>query len=288
MEENKVEIVTSKAAMQKKARDAQLSGKTIGFVPTMGYLHEGHLSLVERARSENDIVIMSIFVNPLQFGPTEDFEAYPRDPERDSHLAEQAGVDFLFIPTAREMYKDGLSTELKAAKRTSVLCGKSRPGHFDGVITVLSKLFNITLPNRAYFGLKDAQQTAVVDILIKDLDFPIELVGVETKREQDGLAKSSRNVYLSEEERNEAAMIYKSLKEAKEMILEGERNSSVLSEKIKTTIQNHTSGIIDYIEILSYPELAPLQRLQGKIIIAAAVKFSKARLIDNIIVEIHD
>ena len=283
-----MEIVTTKAAMQKQAKELKAKGKSIGFVPTMGFLHDGHLNLVNKSVKANDITVMSIFVNPLQFGPNEDFDAYPRDPERDSKLAEAAGVDILFIPDVQEMYGDDLSLTLQVTKRTNVLCGKSRPGHFDGVVTVLAKLFNIILPDRAYFGLKDAQQVAVVDALIADLDFPVELVAVDTVREKDGLARSSRNVYLSEEERTQAPELFKSMKEAEKVILQGERDASLIVPLVADYIEKNTSGIIDYVEMLSYPDLLPIKHVQGKIIIAVAVQFSRARLIDNLILEVYE
>lgn len=185
---------------------------SIGFVPTMGFLHEGHLTLAKEARDQNDIVVMSIFVNPLQFGPNEDFESYPRDMERDQHLAEEAGVDILFTPDVKEMYPNEPSITMTVQKRTDVLCGKKRPGHFDGVVTVLTKLFHLVAPTNVYFGLKDAQQVAVIDAMIKDFFFDLHLVSVPTVREEDGLAKSSRNVYLSDKERQEAPALYRALK----------------------------------------------------------------------------
>lgn len=258
-------------------------GRKIGFVPTMGFLHEGHLTLAEQARKENDIVVMSIFVNPLQFGPNEDFESYPRNPERDSELAKAAGVDVLFLPEAEEMYS-GSSVTMHVTERTDVLCGRKREGHFDGVVTVVSKLFNIVGPDKAYFGLKDAQQVAVIEGLVRDLNFPVTIVRVPTVRETDGLAKSSRNVYLSEEERAEAPVLYSSLKDAETLIDEGESDPETIISHIKNRIREETNGVVDYIEIYSFPELRGITRLQGEVIIALAVKFQKARLIDNIII----
>src|SRR5690625_4888411 len=196
----------------------KVKDKSVGFVPTMGYLHEGHLSLVRKAREENDIVVMSIFVNPLQFGPNEDFDRYPRDEERDAQIAKEHGVHILFLPDVTEMYPEELGIKMSIHKGTNVLCGKSRPGHFDGVITVLTKLFHIVEPTKAYFGLKDAQQFAVVNTLLNELNFPLELVGLPTVREEDGLAKSSRNVYLSPSERDEATSIYSSLQLGQKLI----------------------------------------------------------------------
>ncbi|MBU5342681.1 MULTISPECIES: pantoate--beta-alanine ligase [Bacillaceae] len=262
------------------------NNQTIGFVPTMGYLHEGHLTLMRRAKEENNIVVASVFVNPLQFGPNEDYDAYPRDLQRDERLAKSVGVDYLFCPTVQEMYPDEMTVEIKVKKRVDVLCGRKRVGHFDGVATVLVKLFSIIRPHHVYFGLKDAQQVAVVDGLIKNLNLPITLRPVETVREEDGLAKSSRNVNLTKAERQEAPFLYQSLVEAKERIFAGERDPDVIIGGIKQFLQNKVNGKIDYVEIYSYPELKPQTRLTGKIIIAIAVQFSKARLIDNIILEL--
>jgi len=262
------------------------NNQTIGFIPTMGYLHEGHLTLMRRAKEENNIVIASIFVNPLQFGPNEDYFAYPRDQQRDERLAKSVGVDYLFCPTVQEMYPDEMTVEIKVKKRVDVLCGRKRVGHFDGVATVLVKLFSIIRPHHVYFGLKDAQQVAVVDGLIKDLNLPITLRPVETVREEDGLAKSSRNVNLTEAERQEAPFLYQSLVYAKRQIFAGERDPDVIIAGIKQFLQNKVNGTIDYVEIYSYPDLKPQTRLTGKIIIAIAVQFSKSRLIDNIILEL--
>ena len=258
---------------------------SIGFVPTMGFLHEGHLSLIQSARENNDVVVISIFVNPLQFGPNEDYDKYPRDMVRDEELAKNAGVDYLFYPTVQEMYGDKQNVTVKVHERTDVLCGKSRPGHFDGVATVLTKLFTIVQPTRAYFGLKDAQQVAVVEGLIHDFNFPIELVGVDIKREEDGLALSSRNINLTEQEREEAPFIYKSLCKVKEELEKGSDHSEAL-EKGKEYLQSHISGKIDYFEGLSYPQLDEITEEDKKIIFAVAVQYTSVRLIDNIIVNL--
>lgn len=282
-----MEIIKTKAQMKKRIKEIRKNGKTIGFVPTMGYLHDGHLALATSSVRDNDITVMSIFVNPLQFGPNEDFDTYPRDPERDEALAKKVGVDILFMPDQSDMYDSEPLLKVEVLKRTNVLCGKSRPGHFDGVATVLMKLFNIVQPDRVYMGLKDAQQVAVVDSLIHYFDYPIELVPVPTVREEDGLAKSSRNVYLSVKERAQAPYLYKALKFGEQLILEGERNPQTIVKKIEEFILQNTDGIIDYIEILSFPELSEIKTVDGKIIIAIAVKFSKARLIDNIILDVE-
>jgi pantoate--beta-alanine ligase len=283
-----MEIIETTYEMQQKVISLKKQSLKIGFVPTMGFLHEGHLNLIKKSKSENDITVLSIFVNPLQFGPKEDLSSYPRDFDRDYQLAKGEGVDYLFYPSVNEMYPSEPSVLVTVQKRTDVLCGQSRPGHFDGVATVLVKLFNIILPDQAYFGLKDAQQVAVVDGLINDFHFPINLVPVETTREVDGLAKSSRNVYLSEDERLEAPTLYKSLQLAKQKIASGERDFNEIIKFMKDSIQENTSGIVDYIEIYSYPQLKPITGSDQKIIIALAVKFSKARLIDNIIIQLNE
>ncbi len=287
MEGNSVQIITTSAMMQQKAAELKRQGKTIGYVPTMGYLHEGHLKLVKNSVGENDITVISIFVNPLQFGPNEDLEAYPRDPKRDTELAREAGVDVIFMPDAADMYPNELSMNIEVTKRADVLCGRSRPGHFNGVATVLIKLFNIILPDRVYFGSKDAQQTAIVEGLIADFNFPIKLIAVETAREADGLAKSSRNVYLLNNERQQAPAIYRSLLKAEKIIKDGESDPAVITQLVKEYIEKNTDGVIDYVEVLSYPQLSYQIRLEGKVIIAIAVKFSKARLIDNLIITVN-
>ncbi|MEE6451882.1 pantoate--beta-alanine ligase [Gottfriedia acidiceleris] len=260
--------------------------KSIGFVPTMGFLHEGHASLLEEARKNNDIVVLSIFVNPTQFGPNEDFDRYPRDFERDEKVALNAGVDYLFYPTVEEMYPNDLKSTMKVTKRVDVLCGEKRPGHFDGVALVVTKLFNIVQPDQAYFGLKDAQQVAVIEGLVEDFNIPVNINPVPTIREEDGLAKSSRNVYLTDKERKEAPVLYKSLQKAVEEINNGNLNPAQLKQTIISTIQSETSGTVDYVSIYSYPDLEPLNKIKGKVIIALAVKFSNARLIDNMIISI--
>ncbi|MFJ7754103.1 pantoate--beta-alanine ligase [Peribacillus muralis] len=272
---------TSAGELQQMLREEKNNKKSIGYVATMGYLHEGHATLMEKARKENDIVVLSIFVNPLQFGPNEDFETYPRDLERDENVAANAGVDYLFYPTVQEMYGEEPSVKVVVQSRTDCLCGRQRPGHFDGVATVLTKFFNIILPDRAYFGKKDAQQVAVIDGLIKDFNFPIQLIAVDTVREEDGLAKSSRNVYLSAAERMEAKELYQSLLRAAKAIDSGESNAETVRALMKEHIESHTHGVIDYVEVYQYPELKPLETLSGNIIIALAVKFKHARLIDN-------
>ncbi|PVX52016.1 pantothenate synthetase [Balneicella halophila] len=265
-------------------RPLQYSGKQIGFVPTMGYLHRGHLSLIEASVKENDITVISIFVNPTQFGPNEDLASYPRDEKRDIELAEEVGAKVAFIPTPEEMYDNALTT-VKVEHLTQQLCGLSRPTHFDGVTTVVTKLFNIVHPDQAYFGEKDAQQAIVIEKMVKDLDMDVTINVCPIVREEDGLAMSSRNVYLSEQERKEATMLRKSLLEAKEQIDGGERDALLIKRNIIDRINNNTSGEVDYVEILNKETLEPIERIEGKTLIAMAVKFSKARLIDNILIE---
>ncbi|HYK71954.1 MAG TPA: pantoate--beta-alanine ligase, partial [Pseudoneobacillus sp.] len=253
-----MQVIETIHEMQQQMLHHKKDLKKIGFVPTMGYLHEGHLSLIKKAKSENDITVISIFVNPLQFGPKEDLSTYPRDFDRDYQLALNEGVDYIFYPSVGEMYPSEPSVKVMVQDRTDVLCGRSRPGHFDGVATVLVKLFNIIGPDKAYFGLKDAQQVAVVEGLIQDFHFPIELVAVDTLRESDGLAKSSRNVFLSDEERREAPTLFKSLQMAKQEIKNSVKNGEEVIALMKEYIETNTSGVVDYIEIYSYPELKPV------------------------------
>jgi pantoate--beta-alanine ligase len=279
-----MKVVTTIHELQQIIKEIKSQQKSIGYVPTMGYLHEGHRALLKQARQENEIVVLSIFVNPLQFGPTEDLESYPRDFARDQKAAAQEGVDIIFHPSVSEMYPNELSVTVQVLRRTNVLCGSSRPGHFDGVATVLTKLFHLVQPDRVYFGKKDAQQVAVVTGLVDDFHFPLTIVPVDTVREEDGLAKSSRNVYLSKKERSEAPNLYQSLEMARNMIAAGERNSEVIISRIVERISEETSGEVDYVNILTYPELEELVEITGNYIIALAVKFTSARLIDNIIV----
>ncbi|EGL82244.1 Pantothenate synthetase [Caldalkalibacillus thermarum TA2.A1] len=262
----------------------------IGFVPTMGYLHDGHLSLVKEARKECDVVVMSIFVNPLQFGENEDFDRYPRDLERDKALAREHGVDYLFVPDVNEMYPQHPLTSVSVSTITEVMCGASRPGHFTGVATVVTKLFNIIQPDYAYFGLKDAQQVAVIQQMVKDLNIPVTIKPCPIVREKDGLAMSSRNVYLSEEERKQALYLYKSLREAKALVEGGERNTDRIKTRMENMLRSQPLIEIDYIDIRSFPELKSLESLhglKGQVIVAVAVKIGRTRLIDNVIIDME-
>ena len=277
-------VITTVSEMQSIAKEYKRHGQTIGFVPTMGALHEGHLKMMELSSEFNDITVASIFVNPLQFGPNEDFDAYPRQINKDVEMMEEIDVDYVFYPSVEEMYPDELGVTLKVGKLAHVLEGAQRPGHFEGVVTVVNKLFNIISPDYAYFGKKDAQQLAIVEKMVKDFNHPIEIIGVDIVREKDGLAKSSRNVYLTEEERQEAFHLSKSLKLARDLYNNGERNSSVIIDEITQYLLDYTSGQVDEVAIYSYPELEEQSKIQGQIFISLAVKFSKARLIDNIII----
>lgn len=262
-------------------------GKQIGLVPTMGYLHEGHLSLVREALKTCDVVIVSIFVNPLQFGAGEDYEDYPRDLTRDCQLAEKEGVAAIFNPKVTEMYPaGGFFTYVEVEGLTEGLCGKSRPGHFRGVTTVVNKLFNIVQPDRAYFGQKDAQQAVVIQRMVQDLNLPVQIVVVPIVREPDGLAMSSRNVYLSPPERKAALVLNRSIKKAVQMIASGERNAQVLLKAMEIEIESEPLAKIDYIEIVGAKDLKPVEVLQGQVLIALAVYIGKTRLIDNCMMEV--
>ena len=256
--------------------------KSVGLVPTMGFLHEGHLSLIRRAKTGNDIVVVSVFVNPTQFGPNEDFESYPRNILRDTEMAMGAGADVIFYPTVSEMYPNGSSTFVEVAGNiTRVLCGASRPSHFRGVTTVVNMLFNIVKPDRAYFGQKDAQQATVLMKMVKDLHMDIELIICSIVREADGLAMSSRNTYLSAEEREQAVVLSRALEKGKEAFSKGERNVDSLIEIITNKINEMPLAAIDYVSIYDYPSLETIEIIDNNALAAVAVKFGKTRLIDN-------
>ncbi|MBW5446602.1 pantoate--beta-alanine ligase [Cohnella sp. CFH 77786] len=269
-------------------RRRQPGKQEVGFVPTMGYLHEGHASLIRRSVSENGLTVLSIFVNPLQFGPNEDFERYPRDERRDVELAEASGADIVFIPSVEEMYPEPMRTKVTVSELTDRLCGASRPGHFDGVATVVSKLFHIVQPDRAYFGLKDAQQVAVIARMTRDLHIPVDIVPCPTVREADGLALSSRNVYLSPEERKQALVLSQSLAQVPGWIEDG-MTEAELAVRIRGRIRSQPLADIDYVEIATYPDLTqppaerPLRESEVPLLVALAVRFGKTRLIDNVL-----
>lgn len=254
-------------------------GKTIGFVPTMGFLHEGHKSLIERARVENDIVIVSIFVNPTQFGVGEDFENYPKDLDNDSKICQDAGADLIFNPNPSDMYINNL-TFIDIDELGNELCGKSRPGHFRGVCTVVAKLLNITEADKAYFGEKDAQQLAIIKKMVHDLNINVEVIGCPTVREKDGLAKSSRNKYLSEVERKDAVCLYNAIQRARDIIEIGLKSDYIIDE-MKKVINLVPYSEIDYIQIVDGKTLQPVNEIKSEVLVALAVKIGKARLIDN-------
>ncbi len=260
-------------------------GLTVGLVPTMGYLHEGHASLIKRASKENDKVVVSDFVNPIQFGPKEDLASYPRDINRDAKVCEEAGADIIFHPTAEEMYCKDFSTFVDITGPSDELCGKSRPIHFKGVCTVVSKLFLIVAPHKAYFGQKDAQQLAVIKRMVRDLNFDIEIVGCPIVREADGLAKSSRNTYLNAEERKAAVVLHKALEEGKKLVLNGETSAQAVVDKITQIINGEPLAKIDYVQAVSFPNIQIVNKVDGDILVAVAVYIGKTRLIDNFIIE---
>lgn len=278
------EVITDIIKMQTLMSEFKRQDKTIGFVPTMGALHDGHLTMMKQSLKEQDITIISVFVNPLQFGPNEDFDAYPRQIEQDVAMVKNIGVDYVFYPATEEMYPGAIDVNVTVGRLATVLEGEKRPGHFDGVVTVVNKLFNIVQPDVAYFGKKDAQQLAIVEKMVIDFNHNITIRGVDIVREADGLAKSSRNVYLTDKERKEAPHLYQSLKLAERLYQNGERNSDTIIAEINHYLTQNTSGHIEEVGVYSYPELIEQQHISGKIFISLAVKFSQARLIDNVII----
>lgn len=281
-----MKIIRTVEEMREEVSQARREGKKIGFVPTMGYLHEGHLSLIKRAKAENEFVVVSIFVNPTQFGAGEDYETYPRDLERDAKLADSEGADVIFHPSVQEMYPKGYKTFVEVEEITTRLCGASRPGHFRGVTTIVAKLFNIIKPDRAYFGQKDAQQVVVVRQMVKDLNMDVEIIPCPIVREADGLAMSSRNTYLDDEERKAALVLSRSLFKAEEMIRNGERDAKKVKEFIEGLIGSEPKARIDYVEVVDAHTLEEIEKLKGEVLIALAVKIGKTRLIDNIRLEV--
>ena len=260
-------------------------GMSVGLVPTMGFLHEGHKSLIDRAVSENDRVVVSDFVNPTQFGPSEDLEAYPRDINRDAELCEKAGAALIFNPEPSEMYYDDCEAYVNINSLSDELCGKSRPIHFKGVCTVVSKLFNIVKPDRAYFGQKDAQQLAIIKRMVRDLNFDVQIVGCPIIREADGLAKSSRNTYLGSEERKAALILSKAVKLGEDMAKSGENDAEKIVSKMKELINTEPMARIDYVEAVDAISIQPVKKMDGAVLVAMAVYIGKTRLIDNFIFE---
>ena len=280
-------IVTKSEDMQRLSIEYKRQGKTVGFVPTMGYLHEGHTSLINIARKHADIVVVSIFVNPIQFGPSEDYDRYPRDIKRDKEILEKMGVDIMFYPSVDDLYPKGFTTYVEVKGLSDKLCGRYRPGHFRGVTTVVAKLFNIVMPDIAVFGEKDAQQAIIIKRMVRDLNFPVKIIVGPTVREPDGLAMSSRNEYLTEEERKVAPAIYQSLLLAKNLVEQGERDASKIIAAMHEFLSKYDRIRVEYIEIVDKEELNPIERLEkGEALIAIAAYLGKARLIDNITVKV--
>lgn len=279
-----MKIVSTVEEVRAEVKKWRENGLSVGLVPTMGYLHEGHKSLIDKAVEQNDKVVVSVFVNPIQFGPTEDLATYPRDLERDSVLCENAGAALIFHPEKEDMYFDDFCTYIDMENLTKGLCGKTRPTHFRGVCTVVGKLFNIVEPDRAYFGQKDAQQLAVIRRMVRDLNFNLEIIGCPIVREEDGLAKSSRNTYLSPEERKAATILHKGLVKGEEMVRGGEKNVTVVVNAIREIIDSEPLAKIDYVEMVDFDNIQPIETIEGSVLTAVAVYIGKTRLIDNFIV----
>lgn len=278
-----MKIVKTVDEVRAQVKEWRKAGLSVGLVPTMGYLHEGHQSLIKKSVEQNDRTVVSVFVNPMQFGPTEDLESYPRDLEADARLVESTGGDLIFNPEPEEMYKDGFCSFVNMTGLPDALCGLTRPVHFKGVCTVVNKLFNIVKPDRAYFGEKDAQQLAIIMRMVKDLNMDIEIVGCPIIREADGLAKSSRNIYLTPEERKAAVILSKSVALGKKMVAEGEKDAKKIVTAMKELINSEPLATIDYVEMVDMDTMKAIDEVKGHVLCAMAVKFGKARLIDNFI-----
>ena len=279
-----MKIIRSIKEMSNFSQMMHIKGKTIGFVPTMGALHEGHLTLIRQVHKENDIVVVSIFVNPIQFGPKEDYRRYPRNLKLDAQLCEKAGADVIFCPDAQQMYPGSYKTYVIVEDLSDCLCGKLRPGHFKGVATVVTKLFNIVNPDIAYFGQKDAQQAIIVKKTVGDLNIPVQIKVMPTIREKDGLAMSSRNAYLNKEERQDATVLYQALILAKNLIREGNINASDIIRKMRQLINKKKRAQIQYISIVDLKDLKPVDKIRDKVLVALSIWIGKTRLIDNIVV----
>ena len=279
-----MKIVSSVEEVRAAVKAWRSEGLTVGLVPTMGYLHEGHQSLIANSVKDNDRTVVSVFVNPIQFGPNEDLATYPRDLDRDAKLCEETGADLIFHPEKENMYDDDFCTYIDMDSVTKNLCGKTRPTHFRGVCTVVGKLFNIVAPDKAYFGQKDAQQLAVIRRMVRDLNFDLEIVGCPIIREEDGLAKSSRNTYLSPEERQAALVLSRSLTEGKKLIESGEKDANKITSAIKNVIESEPLAKIDYVEAVDFDSIEPIETIGENTLIAIAVYIGTTRLIDNIIV----
>lgn len=282
-------VLRDPESMRAWSTEQRRQGHVIGFVPTMGALHEGHASLMREAVARNDVAVLSIFVNPTQFGPNEDFDAYPRTFEADSQMAEVTGIDAIYAPTASSMYPDGYATYVDVDRLSDNLCGASRPGHFRGVATVVAKLFNAVRPHRAYFGQKDAQQCAIIRRMARDLDFGIEIVAMPTVREADGLAMSSRNRYLNPEERTRALCLSQALQEGRELLDAGERDPARILETVRGRIAQTPGVALEYAELVDADEMTPIvDRVRGRVLLAVAARVGQARLIDNIQCEVSE
>ena len=280
-----IQIATTVNEVREQVKTWKKEGLSVALVPTMGYLHEGHQSLIKRAVEENDRVVVSIFVNPMQFGPTEDLDSYPRDLEKDSALCEATGANLIFHPEPEEMYTDGFCSYVDMSVLTEELCGLSRPVHFRGVCTVVSKLFHIVTPDRAYFGQKDAQQLAVIKRMVLDLNMDIEVIGCPIVREADGLAKSSRNTYLSAEERKAALILSKTIKLGEKMVADGEKDAATILDAMKKNIETEPLAKIDYVKIVDALTMQQIPTIDRPILCAMAVYIGKTRLIDNFMYE---
>lgn len=278
-----MKVVGTIKEVRELVKNWKKDGETVGFVPTMGYLHEGHGSLITKAREDNDKVVVSIFVNPMQFGPTEDLDSYPRDLEKDSRFCESLGVDLIFHPEPEEMYHEDFSSYVDMSVLTEELCGLSRPVHFRGVCTVVNKLFNIVQPDNAYFGEKDAQQLAIIKHMVQDLNMDVNVVGCPIVREEDGLAKSSRNTYLSAEERKAALILSKTIELGKKLVAEGETDADVLVAKMKANIETEPLAKIDYVKAVNGLTMQQQKEIKAPMLVAMAVYIGKTRLIDNFI-----
>jgi pantoate--beta-alanine ligase len=279
-----VKIIYSIKEMSDFSKKMHLQDQTIGFVPTMGALHVGHLSLIRKARGENDKVVVGIFVNPMQFGPKEDYKRYPRNLKLDAQLCRQEGTDVIFYPDVRQMYPANYKTYVVVQDLSDCLCGKFRPGHFKGVATVVTKLINIISPDVAYFGQKDAQQAIIIKKMVEDLNLAVKIKAMPTIREKDGLAMSSRNTYLHKDQRRDAVVLYQALTQAKDLIRQGNRDSLDIIRKMRRLINKRRSANIQYISIVCPQDLKPVDKIRNKVLIALAVFIGKTRLIDNIVV----
>lgn len=280
-----MKVITEIAKLRGELKKERLAGKTIGLVPTMGYFHQGHLSLMHRAKKDCDIVVVSLYVNPIQFSPQEDFTFYPRDFERDKRLAEKVGIDYLFSPSDEEMYPSEHLTHVQVEKITDKLCGAHRPGHFRGVTTVCAKLFNLVQPHKAYFGQKDYQQTVVIKKMVKDLNFNLEVVTVPTVREPSGLALSSRNTYLNAAQRKAASVLFKSLQEAQELFKQGEREGETIKRKVLQRLKEEPQVNLEYLSLCHPQSLQELGQVKKEGLLALAARVGKARLIEHIILK---